>query len=79
VSFDGQYPTLVIIKEQTFPHQPLQQGFDLGILKLDNPLLTLVHKTADGRQQDVTGLEKEGHDYRPKTAGLQGWRMKSTS
>lgn len=57
---------MVIAERQSFSTELLQQGFDLDILEVNDLLLTLVHETTDGGQQDVPGLEKEGHGYRPK-------------
>ena len=57
----GLFQTLVIVEEQSLATGLLQQGCDLGVLKLDDLLLTLVEETADGRQQDVPGPEQEGH------------------
>jgi hypothetical protein len=76
--FHSQYSTLIISQQQTLLAEFLQQRLNLGVLELHDLLLKLVHENSDGGQQDVPGLEKEGHGYRPKTASLQDWRMKST-
>ena len=39
----------------------LQQGLDLGVLELNDLLLTLVHKAAKGSQHDVPWLEQKSH------------------
>ena len=35
-------------------------------------------EAADGRKQNVPGVEQEGPGYRRNSASLQGWRMKSS-
>ena len=53
-------------------------AFNLGVLELDDLLLTVIEEAADGGEQDVPRLDLEGHIYRRNSASLQGWRMKST-
>ncbi|MDA1164421.1 MAG: hypothetical protein O3B13_15110 [Planctomycetota bacterium] len=48
---------MVIVGQQSLSTELPQQGFDLGILELDDLLLTLVRKTTDRGQQNVAGLE----------------------
>ena len=43
------------------PPRLLDHDFNLSVLKLNDLLLTLVHQTAEGSQQDVPWLEQEGH------------------
>jgi hypothetical protein len=66
MAFHSQYAPLIIGQKHAFLAEFLQQRFDLVVLELDDPLLTFVHETSEGGQQDVPGLEKEGHGYRPK-------------
>ena len=73
----GLFQTLVIVEEQSLATGLLQQGCDLGVLKLDDLLLTLVEETADGRQQDVPGPEQEGHGYRRKSASFPRRQLNS--
>ncbi len=54
-----QQVTVVVIEQQTFLSQHLQQCFDLSILELDNLLLALVDPAAEGREQNVPRLEDE--------------------
>ena len=61
MSLHGKHSTLVVVEQQSLLSELLQQGLDLSILKLNDLLLTLVHKAAEGRQQDVPGLEDKGH------------------
>ena len=42
-AFDGQQPPLVIGQKYALLAKFLEQRFNLGILKLDNLLLTLIH------------------------------------
>ena len=50
-----------IVEQQSLLSDLLEQGFDLCVLEFDDLLLTLVHKAAEGRQQDVPWLEDGGH------------------
>lgn len=58
---DREQSTLVIVKQQSLFSELFEQGLDLSILKLNDLLLPLVHKAAEGSQQDVPGLEQRGH------------------
>ena len=61
MSLYGKQSTLVIVEQQSLLSELLQQGFDLGVLELDDLLLTLVHKAAKGSQHDVPRLENRRH------------------
>ena len=61
MSLYGKQSTLVIVKQQSLLSELLQQGLDLSVLELNDLLLPLVHKAAEGRQQDVPGLEQKRH------------------
>jgi hypothetical protein len=69
--------SLVIVEEQSLATGLLQQGCDLGVLKLDDLLLTLVEDAADGHKQDMPGPEQEGHGYRRKSASFRQRQWKS--
>ena len=71
LSFHSQQSSLVIVEEQSLATGLLQQGCDLGVLKLDDLLLTLVEDAADGHKQDMPGPEQEGHGYRRKSASFR--------
>ena len=71
LSFHSQQSSLVIVEEQSLATGLLQQGCDLGVLKLDDLLLTQVEEAADGHKQDVPGPEQEGHGYRRKSASFR--------
>ena len=42
-------------------HQLLQQSLDLCVLEFDDLLLTLIHHATECSEQNVPGLEQEGH------------------
>ena len=48
-------------------HRVLQQCFDLCVLECDDLLLTLIDHATEGSEQDVPGLEQEGHVRRRKS------------
>ncbi len=68
---------MIVVEQQSLLSVLLQQGFDPGVLELDDLLLTLGEEAADGRKQNVPGQEQDGPGYRRNSASLQGWRMKS--
>ena len=61
MSLHGKQATLVIVEQQSLLSELFQQGLDLGVLELNDLLLPLVHKAAEGRQQDVPWLEDGRH------------------
>ena len=61
MSLYGKQATLVVVEQQSLFSELFEQGLDLGVLELNDLLLPLVHKTAEGGQQDVPGLEGRRH------------------
>ena len=61
MSLHGEQSTLVIIEQQSLPAELFEQGFDPGVLELDDLLLMLVHETAEAGQQNTPWLEQDGH------------------
>lgn len=50
--------TLIVIEQQTFPAEFLEQGVDLGVLELNNLLLALIDETTEYCKQNVPWLEQ---------------------
>ncbi len=61
VGLHGEQPALVVIEEQSLLTELLEQSLDLCVLELNDLLLPLVDHAAEGGEQDVPGLEQEGH------------------
>lgn len=61
VSLHGKQATLVVVEQQSLLSELLQQGLDLGVLELDDLLLTLIHEATENSQQNVPWLEDKGH------------------
>ena len=61
VSLYGKQSTLVVIEDQSFLSKLLKQSLDLSVLELDDLLLSLFDEAAEGSEQNVLGLEQEGH------------------
>ena len=61
MSLHGEQATLGVVEQQSLISELLQQGLDLGVLELDDLLLSLVHKAAEGSQHDVPWLEQIRH------------------
>ena len=61
LSLDRQEEALVIGEQDAFLTELLQQSGNLGVLKVNDLCLTLVHQAAKGNKQDLPGLEKESH------------------
>ena len=61
MSLYGKPATLVIVEQQSLLSELLQQGLDLGVLELNDLLLPLVHKAAEGSQHDLPWLEQKRH------------------
>ena len=64
VSLNVKYPTLIIVEQQSLFSELLEQGLDLCVLELNDLLLLLIDHGAEGSEQNVSGLEKEGHARR---------------
>ena len=45
LSFDGQQTPLVVSQQHSLPTEFLEESFYLGVLKLDDLLLTLIDKS----------------------------------
>ena len=77
MSLHGEQATLVVVEQQSLFSELFEQGLDLSVLELDDLLLTLVHKAAEGGQHDVPWLEQKRHVRRRKSASVRCRRMKS--
>jgi hypothetical protein len=58
MGFHSQQATLIIGKQQSLLSQLLQQGVDMGVLKLDNLMLPFVGPATDSGEQNVPRLEE---------------------
>jgi hypothetical protein len=61
MAFHSQYSTLVVVQQDAFVAEFLQQRLDLVVLKLDDPLLAFVGPANEGGKQNVVVLEDELH------------------
>ena len=77
--FHSPSPTLIVVEQQLLATGLLQQGLHLGLLELDDLLLTRVEDATNGHKQNVARPEQEGQGCRRTSASLQGCRMKSTA
>ena len=78
MSLHGKQATLVIVEHQSLLSELLQQRLDLSILKLNDLLLPLIDHGAEGSEQNVPGLEQEGHVQRRKSLSFQSRHVKSS-
>ena len=67
VSLYGKQATLVVVEQQAFLSEMLQQGLDLSILEFDDLLLAIIGHATEGREKNVPWLEQEKHVRRRKS------------
>ena len=70
--------TLFVVEPQALLFELFKQNINLGLLVVDNLLLTLVHKAAVGSQSNVPQPKRDRHVQRRKLASVRCRRMKTS-
>jgi len=78
ITLHSEQATLIVVQQQSLPAQLRQPVFSLSILELTDLFLPVVDHSTEARQQNVPGLEDEGHGYRRRSASVRCPQMKSS-